>query len=302
MSDTHKHTNDAADAETIRRHVRQAYTEAVTRGKGESACCGSTAPEEGSSCCGSTAQKGAVARLSGYTREQFAALPADAVANSFGCGNPVAFSKIRDGDVVLDLGSGAGIDLLLAARAAGPSGRALGVDMTDEMIARAKQNAADAGLNNVDVRKGAIESLPVDDASVDWVISNCVINLSPEKHKVFAEIARVLKPGGHMLVSDIVVQEIPDALRTNPALYTSCVAGAIDEASYLDGLRRVGLVDVEVSERIVYDAEQLAGFVQSEEAPVVAEHRMDADTVAALTRTMVGKVWSARIAARKPGD
>ena len=145
-----------------------------------------------------------------------------------------------------------------AAKKVGPKGRASGVDMTDEMIARAKENVALSGLTNVDVRKGIIEALPVDSESVDWVISNCVINLSPEKPKVFAEIARVLKPGGCMLVSDIVVKELSDVIRKNQALYNSCVAGAVTEEEYLAGLREAGLVDAEVRERLVSDASQIA--------------------------------------------
>ena len=156
--------------------------------------------------------KGVVAKLAGYSDEEFAALPADAVVNSFGCGNPLAFSAVQPGEVVLDLGSGAGIDLLLAARKVGAAGRVIGVDMTEEMIARARANIAAAGIENAEVRQGIIEELPVEDSSVDWVISNCVINLSPEKPRVFAEIARVLKPGGTMLVSDIVAEDLPEEI------------------------------------------------------------------------------------------
>ena len=218
----------------------------------------------GGSCCGGAAPKGVVAKLAGYADEELLALPPEAVVNSFGCGNPLAFSAIQPGQVVLDLGSGAGIDLLLAARKVGPTGRVIGVDMTDEMIAKARENIAASGLTNVEVRKGIIEDLPVDTATVDWVISNCVINLSPEKPRVFAEIARVLKPGGTMLVSDIVARDLPPELREERRLYSSCLGGAIPEEDYLAGLRAAGLTDLEVRDRLVYDAEQIEAFVASE--------------------------------------
>ncbi|MHC4209427.1 MAG: arsenite methyltransferase, partial [Planctomycetota bacterium] len=216
------------------------------------------APRKGC-CCGPTADEVAAAPPD-YDRQVLAELPGDAVAYSMGCGDPLAFGEVRPGDAVVDLGSGAGIDLLLAAGRVGPEGRVIGVDMTDDMIEKARANIAAAGLDNVEVRKGLIEDLPVETASVDWVISNCVINLSPEKDRVFAEIARVLKPGGRLLVSDIVVEDLPEALRRNEAIYNSCIGGAISEPAYLDGLRRAGLDDVEVRQRHVYDASQLEGL------------------------------------------
>jgi len=217
-----------------------------------------------SSCCCTPVPKGVVAKLAGYTDAQIAALPAEAVVNSFGCGNPLAFSKVKPGDVVLDLGSGAGIDLLLAAKKVGRTGKVIGVDMTTAMIAKARKNIAAAGLTNVEVRKGIIEKLPVASGSVDWVISNCVINLSPEKELVFAEIARVLKPGGRMLVSDIVADDLPAGIAKYRRLYSSCLAGAIGEKAYLAGLRKAGLVEVAVKDRIVYDASQIEAFIGSE--------------------------------------
>jgi SAM-dependent methyltransferase len=239
--------------ETIRRSVSESYARAIET--------------PGSSCCGGEAlPKGVAAKLAGYTREELLSLPDDAVANSFGCGNPLAFSEVSEGQVVLDLGSGAGIDILLAAKAVGPRGRAIGVDMTDAMLERARANAAAAGLDNVDVRKGLIEELPVETGTVDWVLSNCVINLSPEKERVFAEIARVLAPGGRISISDIVVEDLPDWMRQSAALYSSCVAGAISEADYLEGLRAAGLVEVAVRERLVYDATQILAFATSAEA------------------------------------
>ncbi len=281
------------DQDAVRTNVSKAYAQAVT------------APSNKGCCSCEPTQKGTVVKLAGYTREDLQALPPEAVVNSFGCGNPLAFSEVKEGDVVLDLGSGAGIDILLAGKAAGPTGRAIGIDMTDEMLARAKENIAAAGLTNVEVRKGIIEDLPVESESVDWVISNCVINLSPDKPRVFSEIARVLKPGGRMSVSDIVVDELPDWVRNSEALYNSCVAGAISESDYVEGLKAAGLENVEVRERITYDAAQLKGLIESElpgdegnvgccgEPPTPDMARRVAEDIA-------GKVWSAKFYAEKP--
>jgi len=251
-------------------------------------------------------QKGIAVKLAGYSRDDLKTLPADAVVNSFGCGNPLAFSGVAEGETVLDLGSGAGIDLLLAARIVGPAGHVIGVDMTDEMLARASKVIAESGRKNVEVRKGLIEDLPVDSGSVDWVISNCVINLSPQKEKVFAEIARVLKPGGRMLVSDIVVQDLPERARNDLGLYCSCVAGAISEQEYGAGLRAAGLEDVEIRERIEYDAEQLRGLlgagteINGEKPSCCGGDAVRGDSFQELAEKCGGKVWSAKIFARKP--
>ena len=282
------------DRNEIRESVSEAYAKAV--------CAPS---DDGGPCC-APVQKGVVVKLAGYTQDELTALPAEAVVNSFGCGNPLAFSEVKDGETVLDLGSGAGIDVLLAAKKVGPKGRVIGVDMTDEMIAMARENIELSGMDNVEIRKGIIEELPVESGSVDWVISNCVINLSPEKLRVFAEIARVLKPGGRMLVSDIVVKELPDEVKKNQALYNSCVSGAVSEEEYLEGLRQAGLTDVEVRERIHYDALQLEGFIASE-LPGNKEALGtccggSADGTALAKRiasSLVGKVWSAKVFGRK---
>jgi SAM-dependent methyltransferase len=268
------------EAHTVHEEVAQSYTRAVS-GEPAGACCAPGKP------------KGVLARMAGYHQGELASLPADVVSNSFGCGNPLAFSEVRPGQVVLDLGSGAGIDLLIAAGRVGPAGRVIGVDMTDAMIEKARANIAAAGLAHVEVRKGLIESLPVESASVDWVISNCVINLSPGKPRVFAEIARVLKPGGRMRVSDVMVRDLPTAVRDNKSLYGCCVAGAIGEEAYLSGLRAAGLVDVEIRERVVYDAGQLRALAGSS----LPGKELDADLLASLA----GKVCSAVVCARKPG-
>jgi arsenite methyltransferase len=277
--------------EKIRQSVSEDYGRAVT------------APGR-SSCCGGPVQKGVAAKLAGYTDEELTALPVEAVVNSFGCGNPLAYSEVRPGQTVLDLGSGAGIDLLLAARKVGPTGRAIGIDMTDEMIAKARENIEAARVTNVEVRKGIIEDLPVESGTVDWVISNCVINLSPEKPRVFAEIARVLRPGGAMLVSDIVAKDLPPEIRESAQLYSSCVAGAISEEAYLEGLRQAGLVDVEVRERLVYDGSQIEAFMGSELKG--AASCCSGPSRGELTKTwatgLQGKVWSAKVFARKPAD
>lgn len=261
------------------------------------------APSENGPCC-TPIQKGVAVKVAGYTSEELEALPADAVVNSFGCGNPLAFSEVSTGDVVLDLGSGAGIDILLAGKKVGPTGRVIGIDMTDEMIARAQENIAASGMGNVEVRKGNIEALPVDPESVDWVISNCVINLSPEKPRVFAEIVRVLKPGGRMLVSDIVAETLPDSIRSSPALYSSCIAGAISEEDYLDGLRDAGLVDVEVRERIAYDDAQLEAFISSELPDNASVGGgccgSSPGSAGSIAKSLTGKIRSAKFFARKP--
>lgn len=250
-------------------------------------------------------QKGVSAKLGGYSKKELKDLPADAVTNSFGCGNPVAMMGVKKGQVVLDLGSGAGIDLILAAKKVGPKGKVIGVDMTDEMIARAEKNVRAAGLRNVEVRKGIIEDLPVESGSVDWVISNCVINLSPEKARVFKEIARVLKPGGELLISDIVAEKMPAKLKDDERLYASCIAGAISEKKYLAGLAAAGLGELEVRDRLVYDASQLEAFFVSE----MPEGEgccgggcgcgVAAEDLKPIARKMVGRIWSAKVYGRR---
>ncbi len=227
----------------------------------------------------------------GYDRAELAGLSDNASADSCGCGSPVAVSDMQPGDVVLDLGCGTGLDLLLAAKKVGPIGRVVGVDMTATMLDRAQAIVTEAGLHNVHLRKGIIEDLPVVDQSVDWVISNCVINLSPNKLRVFDEIARVLKPGGRMRVADIVAEDLPDWIRRSDDLYNACVAGAISEADYVVGLRRSGLTDVSVGNRYVYDKQQL-GSLTVGQAASSTEANLVADA-------LVGRVWSLSISAGK---
>jgi len=262
------------DAHDKRKDVSRFYAGALRRGS-----------------CGCTPHPAALSTMPvGYRPEDLARLSEG--ETSFGCGNPLAFSAVREGEVVLDLGSGAGLDLLVAAEKVGPTGRVIGVDMTEAMIEAARANVARAGLANVEVRKGIIEALPVESASVDHVISNCVINLSPEKDRVFAEIARVLRPGGRIRISDIVAQDLPAWVRADPDLYGACIGGAIPEADYLAGLERAGLVDVTVEERLRYDADQvrdLAGVASP--CCCGGDPRLDG---------LAGKIWSATFSGRKP--
>jgi arsenite methyltransferase len=276
-------------AEEVRQEVSQSYGQAVSR------------PTAGG-CCGGTSlmtRKELAVELAGYSNEELAALPKDAADNVFGCGNPVSFSGMKPGDVVVDLGSGAGADLFLAAKKVGPTGRVIGVDMTDEMIAKARENITSSGLPNVEVRKGIIETLPVESGSVDWIISNCVINLSPEKEKVFYEIARVLKPGGQMLVSDIVTNDLPEEVLADRSLYSACVAGAVSEKEYIAGLMAAGLSDVEVRGRLVFDSAQICSALKV----ATDEFRLDEkwnNRSEELAKAVEGKVWSAKVYARKP--
>jgi len=214
----------------------------------------------------------------------------------------VALAGISQGETVLDLGCGAGLDLLIAARLTGPSGKVIGVDMTPAMVERARSAAARLGFTHVEVREGVIESLPVSSSSVDLVISNCVLNLSPEKHRVFKEIARVLRAGGRFSVSDIVVEDMPSALKEDMALYSACVAGAVSEREYVEGLRRAGLVDVEVRERHEYSRSEIMAMIGTSEedgccGTTAVRSRAERERIADL---LAGRVASIRVVGRKP--
>jgi SAM-dependent methyltransferase len=211
---------------------------------------------------------------------------------SFGCGDPLLFSNVSVGSTVLDLGSGAGFDLIAAAERVGPEGTVIGVDMTDEMVEASRVNVAAAGYDNVEVRKGLIEDLPVESSSVDWVISNCVINLSPEKDLVFAEIARVLKPGGRFSISDICASNLPDWIRSSATAYDGCIAGAVSEKAYVHGLRRAGFKEIMIDSRVVYDEGHLRALAEELLGPSPFSQSRDYST-------LKGKVWSVRFAGRK---
>lgn len=282
----HKKSLEVHDA------VREAYTEALESARSSqsnSSCC---APSSG--CC--TPPVSTAARTAGYSPEE-RERHADVSATSFGCGNPLAFEGVQTGQVVVDLGSGAGFDLLIAAEKVGDGGRVIGIDMTDAMIQTARDNAAKAGAKNIEVRKGTIEELPLEDASVDWVISNCVINLSPEKERVFAEIARVLRPGGRFAISDIVAENVPGRVRDQAEVYSACIGGAIAESEYTEGLRQAGLTEVEVAERFVYEASQLRDMVGAASRDTGS---CETDLVRDI-ESITGKVWSAKFRGRKPG-
>jgi arsenite methyltransferase len=277
-------TTESTVPQPVHDSVSQAYTEALRRTQqAASGGCGC-----GPACCAS------VVETAGYSQELDAF--SEAGASSFGCGNPLAFADVQPGQTVLDLGSGAGLDLLVAAQKVGPTGKVIGVDMTYAMIEAARQNAERAGAHQIEVRKGLIEALPVEDASVDHVISNCVINLSPEKHKVFAEIARVLKPGGQFRISDIVAETMPDVVKHHAAAYAACIAGAISEKRYLVGLHRVGMQDVQVASRVDYTAEQIRAMVMNDFELFGAD---GTDLVEAFAG-MAGKVASITVTGRKP--
>lgn len=227
----------------VRDLVRQGYARIAKKEFGDSGCCGTG---KKSACCGGEPDPDGLARKFGYSEEDLAALP-DGANLGLSCGNPIALASLKPGDVVLDLGAGAGFDVLIAARKIGQEGRAIGVDMTPEMISRARANAARLGLSNVEFRLGEIENLPAADGSIDVVISNCVINLSPEKSRVFREIVRVLKPGGRVAVSDIaLLRPLPEEVRSDLTAWVGCVSGAVLIDEYVDQMRAVGLEAISV--------------------------------------------------------
>ena len=223
--------------EMVRDHYAKAALEVIQYG----ACCGDACTGDG--CCGSVVPGEAF--YSALERDE---LPDAAVLASFGCGNPIAVADLNPGERVLDLGSGGGIDVLLSAKRVGPTGRAFGLDMTDEMLALAQRNAAEAGATNVEFLKGQIEAIPLPAASIDVVISNCVVNLAADKPAVFRELARVLRPGGRVGITDIVADDslTPDQ-RAERGSYAGCIAGALSVSEFADGLREVGLTDVSVT-------------------------------------------------------
>ncbi|MHB8157725.1 MAG: arsenite methyltransferase [Desulfocucumaceae bacterium] len=232
--------------EDIRELVKKRYSEAITKKTG---CCGA-----GSSCCGSPGDYANIVSGNLYSGDEVCGLPKDALAASFGCGNPTALADLRPGETVLDLGSGAGLDVLLSARRVGPGGKAYGLDMTDAMLAEARSNQARAGIENVDFLQGHIEDIPLPDNTVDVVISNCVINLSADKDRVLRETYRVLKPGGRFAVSDMILtRPLPDSLRQDMAAWTGCVAGALLDQEYRDKLAAAGFTDIGIEVTRVYD-------------------------------------------------
>jgi ubiquinone/menaquinone biosynthesis C-methylase UbiE len=269
----------------IRDVVKQKYGQAarrVTSGSG-GGCCGGEA-----TVCGEGGKDPITRDL--YSADEASGVPAEAVAASLGCGNPTALAELKPGETVLDLGSGGGIDVLLSARRVGPTGKAYGLDMTDEMLALANENKRKSGLTNVEFLKGTIEEIPLPENSVDVIISNCVINLSGDKDRVLREAFRVLKPGGRFAVSDVVVRgEIPAAIRKSVELWIGCVAGALEEAEYREKLARAGFAEIDLEPTRIYRAEDAREYLQ--------QAGLDPDTAGS---EVDQKFMSAFIRAKKP--
>ena len=242
--------------------VREKYGAAARRVldvKEPASCCGPL-----SSCCGGAPSTGSADPITSnlYVNGETSELPSAAVLASLGCGNPTALAQLNPGEVVLDLGSGGGIDVLLSARRVGPTGKAYGLDMTDDMLELARRNAAEAGVTNVEFLKGQIEHIPLPDVSVDAIISNCVINLSADKRQVLAEAFRVLRPGGRFAVSDVVVRgEVPAAVRRSMELWVGCVAGALEEQEFLRLLTEAGFEAPSIEPTRVYRSEDARAFL-----------------------------------------
>ena len=277
----------AAIGQEIGNAVREKYGEVarrVSEGESDAGCCGS------SGCCGGTSEVWDPITANLYDEGQTAGIPAEALLASLGCGNPTALAELNEGDTVLDLGSGGGIDVLLSAHRVGPTGKAYGLDMTDEMLALARSNALKAGATNVEFLKGDIEAIPLPDASVDVIISNCVINLAADKSKVLAEAFRVLKPGGRFAVSDVVIRgEVPAAVRQSLELWVGCVAGALTEEEFLGKLREVGFEDPSIEPTRIYEFEDAKTFL--------SDAGLDAEVLA---REVGGRVMGAFVRATKP--
>jgi SAM-dependent methyltransferase len=273
--------SDTTDG-SVKEMVREKYGAAALRaGEGQrSGCCGAGAEQ---SCCDPITSDL-------YSAAETACLPDTAVLASLGCGNPTALAELREGEVVLDLGSGGGIDVLLSARRVGPTGRAYGIDMTDEMLALARENQRKSGVANVEFRKGDIEHLPLPDASVDVIISNCVINLSADKRQVIREAFRVLRPGGRLAVSDVVVRgELPNAVRRSMELWVGCVAGALGESEFLALLAEAGFTDSSIEPTRIYELADARAFLEGA--------GLDTEVLA---REVSGRVMGAFVRARKP--
>jgi len=266
----------------IQQAVRKKYgaiAESVRKASTNTGCCGPSSCASGDPITSNL-----------YSDAETNGLPADAVTASLGCGNPTALLALEPGQVVLDLGSGGGIDVLLSAKRVGPTGKADGLDMTDEMLALARENQRKAGATNVEFLKGTIEAVPLPDNSVDVIISNCVINLSSDKEAVLREAFRVLKPGGRFAVSDVVVRgQVPADVRRSMELWIGCIAGALEDAEYATKLRAAGFADVEVEPWRVYDVEDARAFL--------TETGLDVDALAPQVKDMFA---SAFVRARKP--
>jgi arsenite methyltransferase len=269
-------------AETsIKDVVKEKYGEAARRAAtGKASSCATT-------CCGG--EKDPITKNL-YSLSETAGVPESAVSASLGCGNPTALAKLNEGETVLDLGSGGGIDVFLSAHRVGPAGKVYGLDMTDDMLALARENQRKAGVTNVEFLKGELESIPLPDGSIDVIISNCVVNLSADKDRALAEAFRVLKPGGRFAVSDIVVRgDVPADVRRNVELWIGCLAGALEEKDFEAKLKKAGFADVEIVPTRVYDVDDARDFL--------AAAGVNADAMAPLVD---GKFMSAFVRATKP--
>jgi arsenite methyltransferase len=273
------------DSKKIKKIVQEGYGKIARQERSGCGC--------GGGCCGSPSADTASRKI-GYSGEDLASVPEGANLG-LGCGNPVALASIREGETVLDLGSGAGFDSFLAAARTGEHGRVIGVDMTPDMIARARKNAEKSGYANVEFRLGEIDSLPVEDGSVDLVISNCVINLAPDKGRVFSEAFRVLKPGGRLMVSDIVVlEDLPELIRSSAEGYVGCISGALHKDEYLDIINKAGFTSVTVHGETPFPLDCVAGD------PVVQEAVGDPAALADLLKKYGSSIVSIQVGGIKP--
>ena len=269
------------DSSDVKDVVKEKYGQAALRVK-----------TGGSSCCGASAADGCCDPITSnlYDASEVGTLPEEAVLASLGCGNPTALATLNPGDVVLDLGSGGGIDVLLSARRVAPTGKAYGLDMTDEMLSLARENQRKAGIQNVEFLKGEIEHIPLPDGSVDVIISNCVINLSADKDQVLREAFRVLKPGGRFAVSDVVTKgHVPEEVRQSMLLWVGCIAGALEDSGYQSKLTAAGFQSIEIEPTRIYDINEARAFLSGQ--------GVDVDAIAPQVE---GKFMSAFIRATKP--
>ncbi len=302
--------SEIATDERIKEAVRQSYGDIARRfveAPAPTSCCGPSQPTD---CCGpseaAAESPDTAARF--YSAEELGDLPDTVTEISLGCGNPTAIAELQPGEVVLDLGSGGGIDCFLAAKQVGSEGRVIGLDMTPDMIRLARRNAKKVGATNVEFRYGEMEDIPLPGQSVDVIISNCVINLSPDKDAVFGEAYRVLRPGGRMSVSDIVVDgDLPQAIRSRLDAWAGCIAGALDESVYLDKIRAAGFEEVEVVSRDYTDPDQISEeemqlLVVSADGQVAEgeDARALLDEAGVSPRDIARKVASIKVTAHKP--
>jgi len=270
----------------IRKSVREGYAKIAKEG---GSCC-----NRDSTCCSDTRSARDISQSIGYSEEELAAAPEGANLG-LGCGNPIALASLKEGETVLDLGSGAGFDCFLAANRVGKSGRVIGVDMTPEMIEKARKNAGKSDYTNVEFRLGEIENLPAADSSVDVIISNCVINLAPDKKRVFKEAFRVLKPGGRLMVSDIVLtKELPDAIRNSVQAYIGCISGAILEEKYLGAIESAGFQDVRVADETGIAVDSL------DNDPIATSIASSLDLTPEKIRDLASSIISIRVSGIKP--